>query len=74
MNKLKKKSSLPLIFYIYILYITDHMQGRAIRGGGEPPGPPTRVTHGGGALLMLHLLAFPFLRQSTFYAPDHMVI
>jgi len=32
-------------------------------GRATPPAPP----EGGGALLILHLLAFPFLKQSTIY-------
>ena len=42
-------------------------------GGGNPDSPLSRVPPKGGhplggrALLILHLLAFPFLRHSTFY-------
>ena len=45
---------------------------RGIRGGGHPTNLPPEVRHSwGGALLILHLLAFPFLRQSTFYIVLH---
>ena len=52
-----------------------------MRGGGAPPpssmdAPPERGGTHGGALLILsafniYLLAFPFLRQSTFYIALH---
>ena len=45
--------------------------------GDEPSGPPPYTCHLerghllGGGLSILHLLAFPFLRQSTFYIALH---
>ena len=38
-----------------------------VRGGGAGTPPPGSTPHPGGALLILQLLAFPFLRQSTVY-------
>ena len=38
-----------------------------VRGGGAGPPPLGALRTQGGALLILQLLAFPFLRQSTVY-------
>ena len=51
----------------------DILESGAYEGGAVPLAPPTRVPPegrapmGGGALLILHLLVFSFLRQSTLY-------
>ena len=54
---------------ILYLTLTPSETGRGVLGGALPPAFPTR---GGGALLILHLLAFPSLRQSSFYILLHL--
>ena len=44
-----------------------------VRCGARTPPPRGGGTHGGGAHLISHLLAFLFLRQSTFYIALHCI-
>jgi len=54
---------------IYFLVFSRGLRGE----GAEPPAPLSKRAplRRGGSLLILHLPAFPFLRQSTFYIALH---